>query len=474
MKISEHFQLNKSQLELDFIDINTTRDTPLFLDPFFLSIKNDKWSTEASKTIKSFFQKVLNLIGAHRIQDARKLFDHLEEPNSTCLGVSRDKPRGRGVGKSFSDDIFNNILNSNASRTGLIENLEDNILFIDGFGKDMLSDMTTNIIRMNLIEYTQSQCKLHGIPLTDGVASGYYWNKSLTRWEQTHTQQLIIDDRIILLVPKGIASFSKTYTSEKFYNHFVLNFLQGEEIRLKTSLVQQRKDGTPFVTKDSLKEQNPLTKEFLADFSLRNPNIFENFKNRSRISSLTNHEIADLKIPDLIQHLITELTSIEKGNADANRYHKLITGILEIIFYPFLIHPQLEHEIHEGRKRIDISFDNAAETGIFWRLHQSMNMSCQYIMIECKNYSSDPTNPELDQLSGRFSPNRGKVGFLLCREIQNLDLFINRCRDTYTDQRGLIVPITDEDIINLLTNYRELDNSYLEKFLSDRIRKITF
>jgi len=93
-------------------------------------------------------------------------------------------------------------------------------------------------------------------------------------------------------------------------------------------------------------------------------------------------------------------------------------------------------------------------------------------MVECKNYSEDPVNPELDQLSGRFSPNRGKVGFLLCREINNLDLFINRCRDTYRDERGLIIPITDDDINLILDNYNDWDNSFIDRFISDRIRLI--
>jgi len=346
-------------------------------------------------------------------------------------------------------------------------------LFIEGFGKDMLSDMTTNIIRKSLIEYTQHQCELHSIPLTDNVASGFYWSSSSMQWEQLYTKQLIVDDRIILLVPKGVASFSKTYTPERYYNHFVLNFMQSEELRIKSSLVLHRKDGSSYVTKASIKEKHPLTKDFLAGFSKRNPKILENFKNRTTQSSLAKQEISEINIPELNSHLLSELSNIAPGTQHATDYHRLIVGILEIIFYPHLIYPKLEKPIHDGRKRIDITFDNGAENGIFLRLHQNMGIPCQYIMIECKNYKGDPTNPELDQLSGRFSPNRGKVGFLLCRKIDNMNLFLNRCKDTYNDQRGLIIPVTDDDIINLLKNYNDWNNNFIDKFLADRMREIT-
>jgi hypothetical protein len=120
-----------------------------------------------------------------------------------------------------------------------------------------------------------------------------------------------------------------------------------------------------------------------------------------------------------------------------------------------------------------LTFDNAAIDGIFYRLSQNMGIPCQYIMVECKNYSSDIQNPELDQLAGRFSPNRGQVGFLVCRTIDNFDLFINRCKDTYRDNRGLIIPLTDSDLIGLLNNHNENFSNYSERFFSDRIRDIT-
>ncbi len=57
MKISERYGLNKSQAQLDFVDIDPSMDTPLFLDPFFLSKRRDRWSFEASNTIRDFFQR---------------------------------------------------------------------------------------------------------------------------------------------------------------------------------------------------------------------------------------------------------------------------------------------------------------------------------------------------------------------------------------------------------------------------------
>lgn len=472
MRIGEIFNLGKTQFELDFIDIDISTDTPLFIDPFFLSIRNDNWSIEATSTIRNFFQRIIDLIRTNQIIDAKILFRHLHEPNSTCLGFSRGIPRGRGIGHINTDDIFNSIIRSRAIQTGLVEHLEDNILFVDGFGKDKLSDMTTNIIRRHLLDYTITQCQLHGITMQDSVPSGFYWNRNSIQWEQIQCRSLIIDGRRILLVPKGVVSFCSDYIPTKYYQHYVLNFMQSEHLQINSALVQERKNGELYVTKKDLQEQNPYSKEFLVEFSQRNPTVLQSFRESTTISSLTNLEIADINVNDLTNYLITKLQNINPGNASATDYHRTIAGILELLFYPHLIYPDLEQEIHSGRKRIDIRFDNAADEGIFHRFSNNMDIPCSYIMMECKNYSSDPANPELDQLSGRFSPNRGQIGFLVCRTIDNMDRFINRCRDTFADQRGLIIPLVDNDIIELLQNYDNWHSNFMDRFISARVRQI--
>jgi len=113
-RISDIFKLNKSQHELDFVNINPNRDFPVYLNPFVFSSRSDPFSIQASRTITSFFQHNLTLINQGMIDDARANFQHLHEPNETCLGQSRQRPRGRGVGEDNANDLFNSILNSEA------------------------------------------------------------------------------------------------------------------------------------------------------------------------------------------------------------------------------------------------------------------------------------------------------------------------------------------------------------------------
>ena len=52
MKISEIFNLQKTQYELDFVDIDVDKDIPLFLDPYFISKMEFPFAENAYKTIK--------------------------------------------------------------------------------------------------------------------------------------------------------------------------------------------------------------------------------------------------------------------------------------------------------------------------------------------------------------------------------------------------------------------------------------
>ena len=480
MTISKFFNLKKTQYELDFIDIEINNDLPLFIDPYYLGMCNYSWAINANRTLENYFSLLLKYLKSKDLESAKNIFLHMNEPNETHLGLSKEKPSGRGVGPKDTEKIFENLLESKAVTTGVVEDLEDFRIFVEGVGKDKISDLTTNIIKKHLIEYTKNQCVLWNIPLQDGIPTGFYWERKNQNWINEYDKFPLINNMKILLVPKRIVSYSNDYTPQKYLQHFVLNFLQEEHLKMNSSLVRvsRNKKGKilrKYVTKKSiLNNLEEISKDFLADFTKKHPEIFRKFKSetKKKIRYLDNEELSSDLLTKILDYLIKQLDGIPPGAEAATQYHRLTVGIIELLFYPKLTSPIVEKEIHEGRKRIDISFDNAAEKGFFFRLSTNYQIPSPFIFVECKNYSRDVKNPELDQITGRFSPNRGKFGLILCREIKNMDRFLNRCKDTYKDQRGLVIPLTDNDLIDMMMNFEEKGSDYCEQFLQERFRII--
>src|SRR5690606_27054786 len=144
--------------------------------------------------------------------------------------------------------------------------------------------------------------------------------------------------------------------------------------------------------KSIIEHEAPCKKEFLRQFTEAHPEVFKKFRQKTedKINSLGNEELTTISISTVATYLADKLANIPSGPDDATDYHRTIVGILEFIFYPDLICPEIENEIHDGLKRIDITFDNAATKGFFYNLHTVKKIPSQYISVECKNYSTDP------------------------------------------------------------------------------------
>ena len=165
------------------------------------------------------------------------------------------------------------------------------------------------------------------------------------------------------------------------------------------------------------------------------------------------------------------IKDIDTGNEQASKFHSLMIGIFEFLLYPNLTNPKKEQEINDGTKRIDICFTNSSNQGIFTWISEHVKISCPYIFFECKNYSKDIGNPELDQMIGRFSVRRGRLGIISCRKVNNMDLFLKRCGDSYKDDKGLIIPITDSDVLRCLDKNEQCRDEF-EIVLKEKIDKI--
>jgi hypothetical protein len=125
-------------------------------------------------------------------------------------------------------------------------------------------------------------------------------------------------------------------------------------------------------------------------------------------------------------------------------------GIISFLYFPNLIYPQKEAEINEGRKRIDITYTNGKDSGLFYRIAFDQNIKANIIHVECKNYTNDIANPEFDQLLGRFDHTRGKFGMLLYRAADDVEGVMRRCKDAVRANLGVILPMDDVFICDAL------------------------
>ncbi|MGM3277729.1 hypothetical protein [Ralstonia sp. 24A2] len=458
MRVSEYFKLGKSQPYLDFVDVRLDTDLPVFLDPGRLRSINSTWATECLSLLQGYFDTVLKRISAGDHDGAIDLLSCLGENNDFHFGFSSGKSRGSGMGDGSARDVWSALTKSKAGVTGLLQDLEDTCLLIDGIGPDRISDAVCNILRAPLIKYTQNACGYYGIPLVSDVASGPIWNPKSETWEEYLVSLPVSDFGRVILVPKIAVRHRVWYDSQEYYRHYLLPEMQEEEKRLNTGLVWVLKDGRKRVTKKSLMEKYGADKLAVVEQTIKHPSVLDKYREekKKRLPRALDHlglaEIEGSSPPDLAEHL-KRLTKISPGRKQATEYENVIEEILTALFYPSLTTPTKQHQIHQGRKRIDLTYVNSATSGFFYWL--SLHYPSAHIFVECKNYAEDVGNPELDQLSSRFSPSRGRVGLLVCRKIDDWEALLQRCIDTAHDDRGFIIPIDDGSLKEMVEAGRD-------------------
>jgi hypothetical protein len=453
MRVSQYYKLKRTQPTLDFVDVDIRGDASVFVDPRALRLLGSEWGSECVHLVQSFFKAVLDAI--HRKDDgiAKALLRVLHEPNETHLGLSKGKAQGRALGYYSAVDVWEALSSSEAVKSGLLEDLEDTILMVEGISSDKISDITTNIIREPLIKYTQEMAQYYGIQLSEGIPSGPIWNRLDKKWTNRYEKLPMTRFGKLLLVPKSIVRRRMDYSVDEYYRYYILEHLKEVELSANTELVHLLKDGSPRVTKKDLIAKYGGGKEVIVRETQNHPEILEEYRRFKRSSSrppLDHLELAGSEgspIPDW-DVLLANVLSIPPGRDDSKEYEDAIEALMSALFYPSLDHPQVQARIHEGRKRIDISYTNLATDKFFKWL--ATHYTAPNIFIECKNYSGDPGNPELDQLSGRFSPSRGRVGILVCRDFEDKNTFLKRCRDTAVDQRGFVIALDDTDLAELV------------------------
>lgn len=485
MKVSDHYGLNQTQGTLDFIDVAIDGDTNAYIEPRAIRRLEDDWAKGCVGLLQNFFDHLLDAVRDDNRKRGFHLLYGLREPNETHLGMSTERPRGTGLGPGLIEKVWNRLRESEAAKTGLLNDLEETALVVREIDVDRISDITTNILRQPLIDYTQEMAGHYGIP-TEQLAAGRIWDPAAGMWsENTYAALPKTPVGPLLLVPKVIVRRRLDFNADEYYNHYILQALGEQEISAGSGLVQVLKDGRQRVYKKDLKKKyadpDSTLKEKNEKHTLADPKILEQYradkaKQEHRDPPLTFEDFERLTgspLPDW-DALLGEIKTLKPGHADAEAFHRAVEKFLTAFFYPSLTEPRIESEIHQGRKRVDIRYVNTGIGGFFgWA--QKNYFPQPYCWVECKNYKADLKNDELDQISGRFSDKRGNFGLLVCRQFKKKSEFIDRCRDTAKDDRGFVIVLDDGDLTDLVKARKEDEidkGNRVFAFLTNRFAEI--
>jgi hypothetical protein len=299
INISTYFKLKSKQKDLDFVDVKLDDDNELFIDPRLIEFHKDKGFRPMAKCLKLYVSTLTGSIISNNKVKVGSLLSGLDEPKETRLGYGVGTSNGKSIGAVLKPKFELAIKSNKVVRTGRVNHWSDLELFIENINCDRISDMTTKIIKSFLIEYTQKQCRTHGIEMKS-IRQKDILNSETMEWETMHVDLPIESvngiEKSIIFVPKSIVRRQKDANSNLSFfvryaiDHYILNdkdFLFG--------MPKNGKNNT--VLKKDIRKQIKELKDSTSKWIVKYKDLlleYNSFYNSEKLRTLTDSEIEEI------------------------------------------------------------------------------------------------------------------------------------------------------------------------------------
>lgn len=293
--ISVHYKLGSQQPNLNFVDIVLNRDNLLFIDPRLIEASEDFEIKKMQPYIEAFWGELIRRVRSKDVKKIYSILSGLKEPHETRLGYSFSKASGNSVASKLKPKIIDAITRNKAVQSGVLSHFSDVELFIEDISSDRISDITTKIVKSVLIEYTQEQCRLHGILMTT-VKQDDIFDKEKFKWIRKECELPIYYGKPVIFVPKGIVRLENGAGSNIscFYRYAVRHFIQ-HDLSMMEDVSPSGKDGQ-ILLKD-VKAEYPLSKDSLTNWGIKYGKLLVDYKTdhlKNRLRPMTDLEIMNI------------------------------------------------------------------------------------------------------------------------------------------------------------------------------------
>lgn len=223
-----------------FVDVEVMADNRLYVDPHAIRLRGapQPFASEALECMDTFTQEIFKSIieGTEASQGGgKKLLQRFVEPWETRLGMSAKGFHGHGGAEIVGNWIWD-ALNDDVEalvRVGVLKQIEDLPLFVEGVDRDITSDITTRIIFGQLARFTELMIETYPQFNSAGHTVQKYskqiWNPAIGDWDRANMTLPVVDGKPLVLVPREWVRPTLLMSATRYYETSVLSFAQLEQ-----------------------------------------------------------------------------------------------------------------------------------------------------------------------------------------------------------------------------------------------------
>ncbi len=431
----EENKIKLTQAQVGFLIPFLDTDRRYCMDPSLLRFTEDAMLKEWNEELVEFLKLVRHVMKKGDIPKLRSVLNIGEAPDAG-LGYCEDKVTGSGMGKEISEQVIKILAaNKEFAKRGFLR-LEELQWMDKNIGPDRISDLAINILKRNIIKYTQDEAKKYGIP-TERVRVNKVFEPNTMEWISIVTEMPINPQRIvrdavnphppILLLPKEVVRPLPLFLSyDEFYGFIDPDYKGGWSYR---------------------EPKIKVVKQVIDD-----PKISDQFIKEREIKK------AHLYRPDFdsgIHKQIAMLDEIPVGSKQhANIYRNTVNEILQFIFSDNLSLYKIEKGTILNENRRDIIYQNIAQSGIFADLKNKH--SAGHIVVDTKN-TEKVTSKDVAQVSNYLNDEIGRVAFIVSRK-KNKKFAKTHSHAQVKDHKNVVFFIADEDLKRWVTDLTRIQH----------------
>jgi len=436
-RLTDYHEVYVRQNELDFAIPFLEEDIPLYVDPFLMWKSPSYQDKGLHQLIVATFNDLGQLVRAREKAKAVEILVACSECEEVGLGVSATR-KGKRIGRAKAEEILALFERIPKYKESGFRHFEEIQFFVDGIGKDRISDIACNFMKSFLIDFTIDEAKKLNIPLVKTTISNVYDPNSRSLISvNTEVPCDPSSGRPMLVVPKRWLRHTPWLNFDHYFrNHCPQDDIAhtGEELT-RVSVLTYNRDNYGIV--DAYIQEREREFE-----DCKNDPLFEQIPVTSARRKL---------------NAIKKLPTGKEDGADI-KYEKLIGELFASLLYPHLDFAKMQARTDSGVSIRDLIFYNNRSLPFLSELMD--DYGSRQITMEMKNVKKIGRE-HVDQLNRYLSDDLGKFGLFVTRNPLKRAEF-QRTVDLWSGQRKAVISLDDQDIEQMVEVFVSKQRSPVE------------